>query len=132
MRWAAICAVALLSGCSLGGDDEPVPATGAPREIAALIGQLELASQRRDGATVCEDLLTPGARLRAGGRACARRVGRGLAPLREPRLTLLGIRLRRDRALVRVRAEQRGRSARDQLLELRRVRGEWRIEALRR
>ena len=79
MRWAAICALALLPGCSLGGDEEPEQSSGARVEIAALVRQLELATQRRDAAQVCRDLLTRAARERMGGERCGRRVGRALA-----------------------------------------------------
>ncbi len=133
MRWAAICALALLPGCSLGGDEEPVRASGAAREIGVVVRQLELATHRGDGSAVCEDLLTRSARARMGGDACARRVRARLVRLRDPRIVLRGIALRdRGRAAVaRLRTEVAGRRAVDEALELRRVDGEWRFEALR-
>ncbi|HEU0025149.1 MAG TPA: hypothetical protein VFQ12_10975 [Thermoleophilaceae bacterium] len=131
MRWAAICALALLPGCSLGGDEEPVRAGGAPREIAALVRQLELATQHGDAGAVCDDLLTSAARARMGGSECSRRVRRGLAGLRDPQLGLLGIRLLGDgsRAAARLRTEVARRRPLEETLELRRVDGEWRLEA---
>ncbi len=133
MRWAAICALALLPGCSLGGDEEPVRASGAAREIEVVVRQLELATGRSDGSTVCEDLLTRAARDRMGGDACARRVRARLARVREPRIALRGIALRDGggRAVARLRTEVEGRRPLDEALELRRVEGEWRFEALR-
>jgi hypothetical protein len=133
MRWAAICALALLSGCSLGGDEEPVRASGAAREIEVLVRELALAAGRADGAAVCDDLLTPSARARIGGDRCARRVRAALAGLRAPRIELLRLELRDGgrRAIARLRSEVAGRRSLDETLELSRVDGEWRLEALR-
>jgi hypothetical protein len=132
MRWAAICTVALLSGCSLGGDEEPAPATGTARQIGALVRQLDLAVQRRDAGAVCDDLLTAAARARSGGSRCRRRVGRALAGLRDPRLELRRIDSNGARAVVRLRTEAAGVRPGDQVVDLRRVDGQWRLEALRR
>ncbi len=131
MRWAAICALALLPGCSLGGDEEPERSSGAPVEIATLVRQLDLATQRRDAAQVCRDLLTRAARERMGGERCAARVGRALARVRRPRVELRAIKLSGDGGLatVRVRTESARSRPRDERLELRHVNGEWRVEA---
>jgi hypothetical protein len=133
MRWAAICALALLPGCALGGDEEPVRASGAAREIGVVVRQLELATARADGSAVCEDLLTRSARARMGGAACARRVHSRLARVRDPRIALRGIALRDggSSAVARLLTEVAGRRALGEALELRRVDGEWRFEALR-
>jgi hypothetical protein len=131
MRWAAICAVALLSGCSLGGDEEPAPATGASRAIATVVDQLERAARAGDAAAVCRDLLTPAARQRAGGARCARRLRKPMRALQDPSIQLRGLRLDRGTAVASVRTRNAGRGRADTSLELRLVRGEWRIEALR-
>jgi hypothetical protein len=132
MRWAAICAVALLSGCSLGGDEEPAPATGASRAIATVVAQLERAARAGDGAAVCRDLLTPAARQRAGGPRCARRLQAAIGTLRDPRIDLRDIRLHQGSAEARLRTRDAVRGRADALLDLRLVRGQWRIESLRR
>ena len=133
MRWAAYCALALLSGCSLGGDEEPERASEAARDIGVVVRELELASARRDGATVCEDLLTRAARARMGGDRCPPRVRSRLAGVRDPEIEVRGIAFRdaRRRAVVRIRTEVAGRRPLGETLELRRVDGEWRLEALR-
>ena len=131
MRWAAICAVALLSGCSLGGDEEPAPATGASRAIATVVAQLERAARQGDATAVCRDLLTPAARQRAGGATCPRRLRAPLAALSDPSIELRDIRLRRGSAVARVRTRDAGRGRADASLELRLVRGQWRIESVR-
>jgi hypothetical protein len=134
MRWAAICALALVAGCSWGGDDEPVRAGGASREIEEVVRQLELATRAADGRKVCEDLLTRAARARLGGKRCADRVERSLAGLSEPRVELTRLRVRAagDSALARLRTRQQGREPLEETLVLARREGEWRIDALRR
>jgi hypothetical protein len=132
MRWAAICTVALLSGCSLGGDEEPAATTGTARQIGALVGQLDIAVRRGDARTLCDDLLTAAARARAGGTGCERRIRRALTGLHDPRVGLLRIRSTGARAVVRLRTEAAGERPTDQLVDLRRVHGQWRVEALRR
>ncbi len=132
MRWAAICAVALLSGCSLGGDEEPAPASGASRAIGTVVAQLERAARQGDGAAVCRDLLTPAARQRAGGPRCARRLQTAIGRLRDPTIHLREIQLHRRSAVARVRTRDAGRGRADASLDLRLVRGQWRIESLRR
>ena len=132
MRWAAICALALLSGCSWGEDDEPVRAGGASREIEEVVRQLELATRAADGRAVCEDLLTPGARARLGGRRCEARAAAALTGLRDPRVELAKLRVRSgDReAVALVRTRQTGRRALEETLVLTHRDGEWRFEAL--
>ncbi|MBN1529692.1 MAG: hypothetical protein JW895_11560 [Thermoleophilaceae bacterium] len=134
MRWAAICALALISGCSWGGDDEPVKAGGASREIEEVVRQLDLSTRASDGRAVCEDLLTPAARARLGGKRCARRVEGALAGLEDPRVELTRLRVRAGgrEAVAHVRTRQAGRRALEEALVLTRHDGEWRLEALRR
>jgi hypothetical protein len=36
------------AGCSIGGGEEPQPASGAPREIGEVVHELERATARRD------------------------------------------------------------------------------------
>jgi hypothetical protein len=134
MRWAAICALAVVSGCSWGGDDEPVRGGGATGEIEQVVHQLDLATRAGDGRTVCEDLLTPEARARLGGRRCEGRAKRALAGLEEPRVELARLRVRTGgrEAVALVRTRQEGRRALEETLVLTRTDGEWRFEALRR
>ena len=131
MRWAAICALALLPGCSLGGDEEPGPSRHGTREIVTLVSELQRATRHRDPVVVCRDLLTPAARQRAGGAACPQRVRPRLASLRDPHVQLLSIRLHGARARARVRTRAAGAGEATATLALRRVRGEWRIDSLR-
>ena len=134
MRWAAICALVVLPGCSLGGDDEPIRAGGASRQIEEVVRQLDLAARAADGHAVCADLLTATARARLGGKRCERRVRAALGRLREPTVELSGLRLRGggQEAVAQVRTRQAGRRALEETLVLTRRAGEWRFESLSR
>jgi hypothetical protein len=120
----------LFAGCSLGADEEPPPVSGAAREIAALVRELERATARGDFATVCEELFTATARRRAGGEDCERLVRSSAGEVRAPRIQLRAVELRGSHARARVRTRAAGQALLDDVLELRRRRGEWRIAAL--
>ena len=132
VKWAAILGLGLLAGagCSLGGDDEPPPARGAPKEVARAVQALDLATRRRDYATICNDLFTPAAKRRAGGRGCARLLAESGREVRRPRIQLLEIELNRRGARARVRTRAEGQRPIEDTLVLRRVGREYRIEAL--
>jgi hypothetical protein len=120
---------AFLAGC-LGADEEARPATGPAREIAEVVQQLERATARRDFATVCRDLFTAAARERAGGRDCerlTRSVAEGIA---RPRIDVRAIRVSGERARVSITTRAAGQATLNDVLELRREDGEWRVEAL--
>jgi hypothetical protein len=128
--------IALLgfAGCSLGADEErgsTEPARGAPKEVAATVKALERAVRARDWRAICDDLFTPSARRRAGGRDCPRLVRSSAGELRSPRIQLLAIELRRGRAEARVRTRARGQAPLTDTITLRRARGGYLIEALR-
>jgi hypothetical protein len=120
---------AFLAGC-LGADEEPRPATGAPRAIAEVVQRLERATADRDFSVVCRDLFTAAARQRAGGRDCERLTRSAAAGVERPSLDLVGIDLEGASARVRVRTRATGQAARSDVLLLRRERGEWRVDAL--
>jgi hypothetical protein len=119
----------ILAGC-LGGDDEPRPASGAPKEIAEVVERLERAVAEGDYATVCEDLFTAAARERAGGEDCERQTGEAAEEIARPRIDVEAIEVRGDRARVRVTTRATGQAEVPDALELRREEGEWRVEAL--
>lgn len=131
MRRVALAgAVVLLGGCSLGADEEPRPATWAAQESASVVSRLERSSARHDWRTLCDELLSSAARGRAGGADCARLLRSSGEGVRRPRIELLGIELKGERARARVRTSARGQAALRDSIELVRERGEWRIEAL--
>jgi hypothetical protein len=120
---------AFLTGC-LGADEEPVPATGAARDIAAVVERLERATARSDFGTVCDDLFTAAARERAGGDDCERLTGSAAEGIRRPGIEIEAIDIRADRARVEITTRAEGQAEVSDVLELRREGGEWRVEAL--
>ena len=133
MRAAALAGIAVslgAAGCSLGGDEEPKPATGATREIGAVVNALERATGSQDFRTICDDLFTAAARRRAGGRDCRRLLRESARDVRGPRIEVLGIEIKDQRARVRVRTRAAGQRALADVIQLRREGGEYRIESL--
>ena len=126
----AASAVLASSGCSLGGDDEAKPASGAPAQIAATVDRLERAVARRDFATVCDRLFTAEARERAGGDDCARQTRSAVEGLEHPSIDVEAIDVEDDRATVKVRTVAAGQARVSDELQLRRQDGRWLIEAL--
>jgi hypothetical protein len=120
---------AFLTGC-LGADEEPVPARGPARDVAAVVERLERATADEAFATVCADLLTADARERAGGEDCERLTRSAAQGIARPRIEIEAVELGRDRALVDVTTRAAGQAEVPGVLELRRERGQWRVEAL--
>ena len=117
------------TGC-LGGDDEPQPASGAAREVAAVVEHLERATREADFADVCEDILTAAARERAGGQECERQVSSAAEGVERPTIEIAAIDVKDDRASVEVRTEATGQAEVSDTLTLRNEGGEWRVQAL--
>ena len=118
------------SGCSLGGDEEPKPASGVAAQIAATVDRLERAVAERDYATVCDQLFTATARRRAGGDECARQLRSAAEGVERPRIEIEAIDVKNDRATARVRTEAEGQARVSDELQLRREGDRWLIEAL--
>jgi hypothetical protein len=127
----AVAGLLTLGGCSLGADEEPRQAVGAPAEIAATVQRLERATAAHDWPTICKELFTEAARERAGGGDCPRLLGTAAAGVRRPTIEIRGIQVREGgRARVEIRTRSAGQEPASDALELRRERGEWRVEAL--
>jgi hypothetical protein len=124
--------VAMLApvGCSLGGDDEPQPVAGVPKEIAVTVDRLGRAIAARDFATVCDSLFTASARERSGGPECEAQLRSAGEDVRHPTIEIRGIDLKGDRANVKVATEAEGQARVTDTVELRRVGGRWLIDAL--
>jgi hypothetical protein len=126
----AVAAMLAPAGCSIGGDEEAKPASGAAKAIAATVDQLGLAIAHHDYRRVCGDLFTEGARRRAGGRECVaqlRSAGRGV---RRPTIEIRAIDVNGRRATVRVATTAEGQARVMDTLTLRREEGRWLVEAL--
>jgi hypothetical protein len=120
---------AVLAGC-LGADEEAVPASGDAREVAVVVDRLEEATARRDFATVCDELFTAAARDRAGGDDCVRLTRSAAEGIARPSIEVRAIRIESGRARVDITTRAAGQADVPDTLELRRERGEWRVEAL--
>jgi len=123
-------ALAALAGCNSGSDDEARPAAGATKEVTEAVAALQTATQAGDFERICDDLLSRAAKKRAGGADCAELVRSTAGDVGRPRITPLSIRVRDDRAEVRVRTTARGQSAIEDTIQLVREGGSWRIAAL--
>ena len=120
---------AFLTGC-LGADEEAMPARGAARDIAGVVERLERATAARDFETVCEELFTTAARERAGGEDCERLTHSAAEGIARPRIEMESIHIRAEVARVEVTTRAAGQAEVPSVLELRRERGQWRVEAL--
>jgi Putative lumazine-binding len=119
------------SGCSLGGDDDAKPASGAAAQVAATVDSLERAVAKRDFAAICNQLFTAKARERTGGDDCVRQQTSAAEGLKRPRIEIQRIDVKDDQATARVRTEAQGQALVSDELLLRLEGGRWLIEALR-
>jgi hypothetical protein len=118
------------TGCSLGADEEPQPASGTPAEIAATVDRLERAVAARDFETICDELFTATARRRAGGDDCVPLLRSAVEGVRRPSIEVKAIDVEGTRATVEVRTKAAGQARLTDKLELRRQGTRWLIEAL--
>ena len=118
------------SGCSLGSDDEPKPASGAAAQIATVVDQLERAVAQRDFAMICDQIFTPAARKRAGGKECPTQLRSAAEGVSRPSIEVEKIDVKDNGATVRVRTEAEGQAQVTDELELRREGARWLVEAL--
>ena len=90
----------IAAGCG-GGPARESPSVDG---IAETIADLEEALSERDLGRICDRILSPEARRRAGGEECPRRLARTTRAVERPRLELVSVTLGRDGAIARVRA----------------------------
>jgi hypothetical protein len=126
----ATAALLASSGCSLGGDEEPKPASGPAAEVATTVNRLERAVATRNFATVCDQLFTAQARKRSGGDECERQLASATEAVKRPRIQIKAIDVKNNTATVRVRTTAEGQPALTDQLQLRRQGGRWLVEAL--
>jgi Putative lumazine-binding len=119
------------SGCSLGGDDDPKPASGAAAQVVATVDRLERAVADGDFATICNQVFTAGARQRAGGDDCVRQLRSAAEGLKRPRIEIQRIDVKDNRAVATVQTAAQGQALVSDELVLSREGGRWLVEALR-
>lgn len=121
----------VLAGCSEGERKaEPKPIERSSKQVAAAVGRFERATQRRDFKAICARLFTPDARERAGGKDCAELLRSTASDVRRPRIRVLSIRIRGERADARVRTRAKGQEPLDETIVLERRGGRYLIAAL--
>ncbi len=126
----AVAAILAASGCAVGGDEEPQGATGAPAQIGELVARLERAVAAGDFRLICDDILSSGARRRAGGPDCADRSRAATGGLERPSLSVRSIEVRGGRATVSVRSSAPGTRERGERLGLVSENGDWRLDSV--
>jgi Putative lumazine-binding len=119
------------SGCSLGGDDEPKPASGAAAQVVTTVDRLERAVAGEDFATICNQLFTKAARQRAGGDDCVRQMRSAAEGVKRPRIEIERIEVKDNLAIAKVRTQAEGQALVSDELVLSREGGRWLVEALR-
>ena len=117
-------------GCSVGADDEPQPASGPAKAVAAAVERFERAVAERDFETICDELFTEAARERAGGDDCVAQTSSAVEGLRRPRLQIEEIRVSGDSASVEVATSAEGQARVSDSLQLRLAGGRWLVEAV--
>lgn len=98
----ALAATLALLGAGCGGPEARDSAS--IERIAETIDELEQALGEGDLDRVCEQILSPEARRRAGGEECPRRLARTTVAVERPRIELMSVTLGSTGALARVRA----------------------------
>jgi hypothetical protein len=123
----------LLAGCADEETTSAPPTIAQPaKRAASVVDRLEQALRAREYATICDELFTPTARARAGGRRCAAELAADARDLRRPQVRPLSIRIAGPRADVRIRSRVAGQRAVEETLRLERSGGTYRISALER
>jgi hypothetical protein len=129
---AALAGLACLPAVGCGGDDgqKPRPISGPAKEAAAVVQRLQRATAERDFRVICRDLFSRRVRQQAGGRDCPRFVKRSAGDVRNPRIEVKDITIKRDTASVRVVTRATGQAPARETIELVREDGKFRIASL--
>ncbi len=121
----ALLAVLVVASC--GGDSD----TDQVRDAVERFGA---ASARHDYQQICDDLISPelAANVEEIGVPCEIAFKRGLEDVRRPKLTVRKVQVRKNRALATVHSTAAGQEPSDDVVELVKKDGRWRISALAR
>jgi predicted small lipoprotein YifL len=118
-------ALALLAGC---GAESPPPED----QVRATVAAFGEATAAKDYQRLCDDILAPALveDVERVGLPCEVALRQGLDEVRDPRLTVGGVRVQGDRATARVRTAAAGQEPSEDSLRLERVEGSWRVASL--
>jgi len=124
-------AVAVVLALGLGACGREASATDQVRDTVEAFAK---ASKAKDYERICEDVMSRAlvAEVEAAGLTCETAWRTGLGQADAPALTIRTVAVRGDQALVGVRSTATNQKPSDDVLELVREKGEWRIAALAR
>ncbi len=127
MRPRILLPVAILAS-ACGGEPRPSPEA----QVRAKLDQLDRATAAKDYRALCTEVYSPRltARAEAIGLPCEDALRRGLADVREPRLSVGEVTVTGATARAQVRSSAAGQPASRDTVELRREAGGWRIVQL--
>ena len=125
---ATLAAISVLAAC--GGEDRAASRGDSVERISDTVEALEDALDDRDVKRICDRILSPEGRRRAGGEECERRLRRSTAQVEDPDLELVSVTLGRDAASARVRASAEGERPAIDVIRLVPGEGGFRVEAL--
>jgi hypothetical protein len=119
---AALAAVALAAGCGESDEDRV-------REAVRSYGD---AVAKKDYQRICDELIARELvqNLEEIGLPCEVALRRGLGSVRRPKLEIRKVQVVKDRALVSVHSTAANQKPSDDMLEVRRQDGEWRVSGL--
>lgn len=126
---AACCGAALLVAAGCGADTE---GPSQEEQVRAVVARYAIATRDRDYQTMCDRLLARALvkRVEDLGLPCESALQRGLADVRDPRLTIRDVSIGPGRALVSVHSTAAGEPPADVAIELVKEDDEWRIASL--
>ena len=125
---AALVAILAVTGCGGGVERSSRP---DPREqISQAIEDLEDALGAHDYRRICERILSPEGRRRAGGEECERRLARTSAGVRGPEIELVAVTQERNASVAHVRAYAEGERPAIDVVRLAPFEGGYRVESL--
>jgi len=133
-RGLALGAIAAMITVGCGGEEAtttvPRDITGPPRQVARIVDRLDRAVRARNFERICDDLLTPEARQRAGGTNCATKMAAEAKGVRRPWIKLQSIHIVGSRAEAELLTSAKGEEPVEETLQLTRRGAGYRIVAL--
>jgi hypothetical protein len=125
----ACCCAALLAVAGCGADTE---GPSQEQQVRAVVARYAIATRNHDYQTMCDRLLARSLvkRVEDLGLPCESALQRGLADVRDPRLTIRDVSIGPGRALVSVHSTAAGEAPADVAIQLVKEDDEWRIASL--
>jgi hypothetical protein len=119
--------VAAIVVSRLSGREDTPQVSGTAKDVVATVMQFETALANRDWAGICLRLYSADARRAAGGARCTSTLAQSAGGLRNPRVRILSVTVRGQRATVTVAASVNGKPAVTDTISLVREGGRFRI-----